>query len=58
MLVFANNSNGTQSQINVTGDMNKILMFITLYDGDDLGNDLILQDFVDGFTETGVIIEN
>jgi len=57
MKVFANLSNGTQSQIEVVGNTKEILNFISNYEGEDLGNDLILEDFVSDFTETGVIIE-
>ncbi len=57
MKVFANLSNGTQSQIEVKGDQKEILNFISNYEGNDLGNDLILEDFVSDFIETGVILE-
>ncbi|TNE75022.1 hypothetical protein EP331_00200 [bacterium] len=56
MKVFCKTSNGDQIQVTLEGDMNKIFQFIEDYKGDDLGNDLILQDFVDDFEETGVII--
>lgn len=56
MTVFANLSNGDQVQIEVMGDMAKIMNFIGNYEGDDLGNDLILQPFVEDFKETGVVI--
>ena len=46
----------SQTQIKVYGDQTQILNFITNYNGDDLGNDLILQDFITDFEETGVII--
>ena len=57
MKLFANLSNGNQTQIDVEGNISEILNFISEYKGDDLGNDLILQSFVTNFTETGVIIE-
>lgn len=53
MKVFANISNGSQTQIKVTGDLTKIFDFISNYEGDDLGSDLVCEDF----EETGVIIE-
>lgn len=58
MTVFANLSNGYQTQIIVKGDQNKIFEFISNYEGNDLGNDLICEDFVTDFEETGVIIES
>lgn len=58
MKLFAKLSNGNETQIEVKGDMKKIFEFISNYEGDDLGNDLILQSFVTDFEETGVIIEN
>lgn len=57
MKVFANLSNGNKEQINLIGDNNKILSFIENYEGNDLGGDLILQDFVEDFECTGAIIE-
>jgi hypothetical protein len=57
MTVFANLSNGNQAQINVEGDMTKIFNFIENYEGEDLGNDLICEDFITNFEETGVVIE-
>ena len=56
MTLFANLSNGNQTQITVKGNLTLIANFISEYNGNDLGNDLILQDFVTDFTETGVII--
>ena len=56
MTLFANLSNGDQTQIKVYGDQTQILNFITNYKGTDLGNDLILENFVHDFEETGVII--
>ncbi|UFK27473.1 hypothetical protein [Elizabethkingia phage TCUEAP2] len=58
MLVFARLKNGNEIQIEVLGDQTKIIQFIEDYKGDDLGNDLILQDFVTDFKETGVEILN
>ena len=58
MLVFARLKNGNEIQIEVLGDQTKIIQFIEDYKGDDLGNDLILQDFVTEFRETGVEILN
>ncbi len=55
--VFATLSNGNQTQINVIGNTSKIVSFIENYNGNDLGNDLICQNFVTDFEETGVIIE-
>lgn len=57
MKAFANLSNGNQVQIELEGDMNKIFNFIENYEGSDLGNDLICEDFVTDFKETGVVIE-
>ena len=58
MLVFARLKNGNEIQIEVLGDQTKIIQFIEDYKGDYLGNDLILQDFVTDFKETGVEILN
>lgn len=57
MTVFASLSNGNQTQIKLEGDMKLILDYISNYEGDDLGNDIICEDFVTDFEETGVIIE-
>ena len=56
MTIFANLKNGDQTQIELIGDNGKILKFITEYEGNDLGNDIILEDFITDFNETGVII--
>ena len=56
LTVFANLSNGDQVQIILEGDKNQIFNYITNYEGNDLGNDLICMDFVTNFTETGVVI--
>lgn len=56
MTVYAAKKNGDEIQIKVKGDQQKIAKFIELYTGSDLGNDLILQPFVDDFEETGVVI--
>jgi len=58
MTLFANLSNGNEAQIKVEGNQKLILDFITNYEGNDLGNDLILEDFVTDFTLTGVEIIN
>jgi hypothetical protein len=57
MKVFATLSNGNQTQIKLEGDNKAILAFIEKYEGNDLGNELICEDFVTDFEETGVIIE-
>lgn len=57
MLVYANLSNGNQVQIKLEGDNDKIMEFINNYQGNDLGNDLVCEDFVKDFEETGVVIE-
>jgi hypothetical protein len=57
MTILANLSNGNQAQIIVKGDQKKIVAFIEAYEGDDLGNDLICESFVEDFEETGVIID-
>ena len=57
MTVFANLSNGNQTQIKLEGDIKLILDYISNYEGDDLGNDIICEDFVTDFEETGVVIE-
>jgi hypothetical protein len=57
MTLYATLKNGNQTQIKVYGDQKEILKFIESYKGEDLGNDLILQDFVTDFEETGVVIE-
>lgn len=54
--VFATLQDGTQTQINVWGNSEKIVRFIETYQGDDLGNDLICENFVEDFEETGVTI--
>lgn len=56
MTIFANHSNGNQEQVIIKGDMNKIFAFIESYEGSDLGNELICQDFVTDAEPTGVII--
>ncbi len=56
MIVFANLSNGDQMQIKVIGDQAQIMAYVSDYEGDDLGNDLICEDFVTDFKETGVTI--
>jgi hypothetical protein len=55
-ITYATYKNGDQHQISVTGNMPKILAFVANYEGNDLGNDLVLEDFVDDFEETGVVI--
>jgi len=57
MTVFANLSNGNQAQIKLEGNTSMILNFIETYEGDDLGNDIILEDFITDAVQTGVIIE-
>ena len=59
---FANLSNGNQTQIEFTGNVPKMLLFASNYEGNDIGNDLITESFNDNsfvtdFRETGVIIE-
>ena len=54
--VYAAQSNGDLHQCEVIGDTTKILAYIGAYQGNDLGNDLICQDFVEDMPETGVII--
>lgn len=56
MKVFATLSNGNQSQIELIGDEKEILNFIENYNGNDLGNDIVCENFVTDFNETGVII--
>jgi hypothetical protein len=56
MKIFANLKNGDQTQIELVGDAQSILNYIEEYQGDDLGNDIILEDFITDFNETGVII--
>lgn len=57
MTIFANLSNGNEAQIKLEGNKAQILDFITNYEGNDLGNDLVIEDFVTDFELTGVIIE-
>ena len=57
MKIFATLSNGNQAQIELFGDITEILKFIDSYEGGDLGNDIILEDFVVDFKQTGVVIE-
>ncbi len=57
MTIFANLSNGNEAQIKVEGNQTQILNFIENYKGNDLGNDLVLEDFVTDFKLTGVVIE-
>lgn len=57
MTIFANLSNGNEAQIKVEGNQAQILNFIENYKGNDLGNDLVLEDFVIDFKLTGVVIE-
>ena len=56
--VEAKKSNGTKEFIQVFGDMKQIFKFIEEYEGNDVGNDIILKDFVTDFKSTGVIIED
>lgn len=58
MTLFATLKNGNQTQIKIYGNMAEIANYIDNYNGDDLGNDIILEDFVTDFEETGVIIYN
>lgn len=51
-------SNGTQELVEFFGDMQKIFIFIENYEGDDLGNELICQDFISDTKHTGIIMEN
>ena len=46
MTVYRDSANGDQIQMNVYGDIPKIVDYIDYYDGDDLGNDLSKQSFV------------
>lgn len=55
---YATLSNGNETQIKVYGDQKAILNFVVDYEGSDLGNDLICEDFVEDFEETGVVIGN
>jgi hypothetical protein len=57
MKVFAKLSNGNQAQIELKGDVEKIINYIENYEGDDLGNDIICEDFVEDCWATGVEIE-
>jgi len=57
MTLYATLKNGNQTQIKVYGNQKEILNYIERYEGNDLGNDIILEDFVTDFEETGVIIE-
>jgi len=56
MTIYATLSNGNLEQVILEGNTNKILTFIENYKGDDLGNELIMQDFVTNATPTGVVI--
>lgn len=56
--VLCNLSNGNQEQVELIGDNVKILEFISNYEGNDLGNDLILQDFINEVIFTDVILES
>jgi len=58
LTIYCNLSNGNQAQVILQGDVNAMIKFIENYEGDDLGNDMLLQDFVIDFTETGVIVGN
>ena len=56
MTVYRDSANGDQIQMNVYGDIPKIVDYIDYYDGDDLGNDLSKQSFVTHTEDTGVIM--
>ena len=56
--VFANLNETTQEQVLLTvSEPQKYFDFIENYEGDDLGNDIIFEDFVDNAECTGVTLE-
>ena len=55
--VFAKHSDGSLHQIELFGDQQLIANYIAAYEGNDLGNDLICEDFVEDFEKTGVTME-
>lgn len=54
IMVFAQLKSGVEMQIELIGDNLAIMQYIENYEGDDLGNDIIMEDFVDDFNDTGV----
>lgn len=55
--LFANLSNGKQQQVQVfVNSSEKYFSFIENYNGNDLGNEIILQDFVTNAIPLNVII--
>lgn len=54
--IFAKLSNGNLAQVEIFGDLNKIFSYIENYKGNDVGNDIILEDFVTDTKSTGVIM--
>ena len=57
--IFADKLDGSQMQVELTvSSATDYLNFIENYEGNDLGNDIIFEDFVVDTKATGVIIEN
>jgi len=59
MKIFAYHKDGNEHQYEIiTNDMHAAFTFIENYKGDDLGNDLIFEDFIIDMVATGCIIEH
>lgn len=57
--LYATKLNGDEMQVKVfVTSANEYLNFVSNYEGDDLGNDILLEDFVLDTRATGVIIHN
>ena len=57
--VFANLENGTSEQVILTiNEPKRYFDFVENYEGNDLGNDIIFEEFVIDAEATGVIMEN
>ena len=57
--IFADKLDGSQMQVELTvSSATDYLNFIENYEGNDLGNDILFEDFVVDTKATGVIIEN
>jgi hypothetical protein len=57
MKLFKNTQNGIQVQVEFKGDINKIIDFVSSYNGKRIAFDLFNQDFVTSMTPTGVTMD-
>lgn len=57
--LYATKLNGDEMQVEVfVTSANEYLNFVGNYEGDDLGNDILFEDFVLDTKATGVVIHN